>query len=62
MVRRLAADRLVYFGVTIGDDRNESGPDDRDISGDQAGVHTLVIAAREDLQMARESRALLADD
>ena len=61
-VRRLAADRLAYLGVTVGDDRNESGPDDRDVSGEAAGVRTLVIAAREDLQMAAESRALFAGD
>ena len=62
MVRRLAADKLAYLGVAVGDDRNQSGPDDRDISGGEAGVRTLVIAAREDLQMARESRTLLSGD
>ena len=59
-VRRLASERLAYLGVSVDDSANESGPDDRDISRAGAGIRTLVIAAREDLQMARESRALLS--
>jgi len=60
-VRRLAVERLAYLGCTIDDANNEDGPDDWEITGAGAAVHTLVVAAREDLQMAAESRALLSD-
>ena len=37
----------------------ENDAPDRDISAAGAGVRTLVIAAREDLEMVREARAVL---
>jgi acetate kinase len=60
MVRRLAVERLAYLGCTIDDASNADGPDDREITGAAAPVRTLVVGAREDLQMAGESRALLS--
>jgi acetate kinase len=38
----------------------DSGKPDRDISADGAPVRTLVIEAREDLQIAHETRQVLA--
>lgn len=58
-VRRLAAKRLAYLGVAIDAGCNESGPSDRDISAPEAAVQTVVVEAREDLQIAHEARALL---
>jgi acetate kinase len=68
LVRERAAQRLAFLGVAIDADR-DGGPDggqdgdaaaaDRDITAAGAAVTTLVIAAREDLQIAREARQLL---
>jgi acetate kinase len=59
-VRERAAQRLAFLGVAIDADRDgAAGPADRDITAAGAAVTTLVIAAREDLQIAREARHLL---
>ena len=64
LVRERAAQRLAFLGVAIDADR-DGGHDggaavaDRDITAAGAAVTTLVIAAREDLQIAREARRLL---
>lgn len=55
-VRRRAAERLGFMGVSIDALRNEVHAGDRDISAAEAPVRTLVVAAREDLQIARETR------
>jgi acetate kinase len=59
-VRRAVADRLAFLGVALGP-ANESDPSpvDTDVSAANAPVRTLVVRAREDLEMAREARALL---
>jgi acetate kinase len=59
VVRALAADGLGFLGVAIDPARNESGPDDREIGADGARVRTLVVAAREDVEIAREVRSVL---
>jgi acetate kinase len=56
-VRRQAAERLAYLGVAIDADRNDTA--DEDISASGAAVRTMVITAREDLQIAGEARRLL---
>ncbi len=61
-VRRSAADKLGFLGVEISQHDNLDGPADRDISRADATVRTLVIAAREDLEIAREARELLHAD
>jgi acetate kinase len=38
--------------------RNQAAADDRDISSAPASVRTLVVAAREDLEIARQVRAV----
>jgi acetate kinase len=58
IVRERAAQCLSFIGVQIDSDRNLS-TGDRQIDEAVAPVRTLVIAAREDLQIAHEVRAVL---
>lgn len=59
MVRREAVDRLAFLGLGLDPDRNDAVHDDADISDESAPVPTVVVAAREDLQIAGEVRRLL---
>ncbi len=59
VVRALAADGLGFLGVVLDPARNETGPEDREIGADGAPVRTLVVAAREDVEIAREVRQVL---
>jgi len=58
-VRAAAADRLRWLGVTIDAAANEHVDGDADITGPGSAVSCVVVTAREDLQIAREVRALL---
>jgi acetate kinase len=58
-VRRIAADGLAFLGVRIEPATNEA-TGDRDISQTEAPVRTVVVAAREDLEIAREVRLVLS--
>jgi len=58
-IRSRAADGLGFLGVALDPSRNENGDRDRLISADGAPVQALVIAAREDLEIARQVRTLL---
>jgi acetate kinase len=58
-IRSLAADGLGFLGVTLDSARNQAGTHDREISPDAATVRAYVIAAREDLEIAREARTVL---
>ena len=58
-VRRATAAKLAFLGIALGPANEELVVPDADISADQASVTTLVIRAREDLELARETRALL---
>jgi acetate kinase len=60
-VRSLGADRLGFLGIVLDPARNQSGREDRDISADDARVRAYVVTAREDLEIAREVRAVLGD-
>jgi acetate kinase len=51
---------LGLLGVSIDNERNVLCKSDEDIGAPDAGVHTLVVTAREDLEIAREVRRLLA--
>jgi acetate kinase len=54
-LRRLVTDRLGWLGVRTIEGGDEPAPDDfRDITAPGARVHTLVVHAREDLQMLDE--------
>ena len=59
-VRRAVADRLGVLGVAVDVDRNAAAAPDSDVTGADADVRVLVVKAREDLQIAAETRALLA--
>ena len=59
-VRALAAAGLGFLGVEVDTAGNETATPDADISASGAGVHTLIVAAREDLVMAAQARALLS--
>ena len=60
-VRAEAAAGLGFLGVTVDEGRNAAARPDCDISAQGAAVRTLVIAAREDIEIARQTRAALAD-
>jgi acetate kinase len=59
-VRGLAAQALGFLGVAVNPERNAAASGDAEIGASGAPVSTLVVAAREDLEIARQVRALLA--
>ncbi len=61
-VRAAAADGLAYLGIALDPSRNAEPDreDDREIGAHDAPVRALVVAAREDVAIAREVRAVLA--
>ncbi|HXZ70628.1 MAG TPA: acetate/propionate family kinase, partial [Streptosporangiaceae bacterium] len=63
-VRAEAAAGLGFLGVRLDPDRNtaaaDGGPADRDIGHPDAPVRSFVIAAREDIEIAAQVRAVLA--
>lgn len=58
-VRRRAVDRLGFLGLAIDNPRNDTVHDDSDITAAGTTGQTLVITAREDLQIAGEARQVL---
>jgi acetate kinase len=58
-VRAEAAAGLGFLGVAIDEARNAAAAADADISAPSAAVRTLVITAREDVEIARQVRAAL---
>lgn len=59
-VRRLTAGRLGYLGVGVDDAKNERARFDANISASAARAQTIVITAREDLQIAAGARAAIS--
>jgi acetate kinase len=59
-VRAMAVDGLAFLGLAVDPARNEADEPDRLISPDGATARVLVVVAREDLEIAREVRAVLA--
>jgi acetate kinase len=61
-IRRRAAGGLGFLGVALDAARNEAGEagEDREIGTAEALVRSLVVHAREDLEIARQVRGLLA--
>ncbi|MEV5824450.1 acetate/propionate family kinase [Spirillospora sp. NPDC052242] len=55
---RLASD-LAFLGVAVDPDRNAGVREDADVSADGASVRTLVVTAREDLEIAADVRRVL---
>lgn len=60
-VRAAAARGLAWIGVRMDENRNANVDADAEITGEKAQVRTFVVTAREDLQIARETRQLIAD-
>ncbi len=59
-VRSAAAAGLGFLGVALDEERNAAAEADVDVSTAAVAVRTLVVRAREDLEMARQVRAVLA--
>ena len=62
VVRSRTLDGLGFLGAAIDVRANDSARPDTDISADGATVRTLVIEAREDLQIANEVKTLLGEE
>jgi acetate kinase len=62
LVRGRAADRLAHLGVHIDAHANQSVDGDADVAAAAARVRTVVVHAREDVQIAGEARVLLAGE
>jgi acetate kinase len=58
-IRRRAIEGLGFLGLTVDDGINAVTTGDADITAARAAARTFVIAAREDLEMARQARQLL---
>jgi acetate kinase len=58
-VRELAAEGLGFLGVAVEQRRNRALVVDGEVSAAHASVATLVVGAREDLEIARQVRAVL---
>jgi acetate kinase len=58
-VRAEAAGGLGFLGVAIDPERNSAARGDADVSAPGAGVRTMVVTAREDIEIARQTRAAL---
>ena len=59
-VRAEAAGGLAFLGVAVDPDLNRGATGDTEISAPGAAVRTVRITAREDLEIARQVRGLLA--
>lgn len=60
-IRARAAGRLGFLGVGIGS-RNDDAHGDQDVSAPGSTVRTVVVTAREDLEILRGVRAVLSQD
>jgi acetate kinase len=61
-VRARACERLGFLGVEVNPALNDQSRQDADISAEGARARTLVVRAREDLEIARQVRAALAGE
>ena len=59
-IRTAAAHGLRFLGVAVDPALDAAARPDADVSAPLATVRTLVIEAREDVEMARQTRAVLA--
>ena len=58
-VRTGVAEGLRFLGVSVDEAQNRQASGDAEIGADGAGVRTLVLASREDLEIARQVRMVL---
>jgi acetate kinase len=61
-VRAQTAAGLAFIGVSIDDARNGDVRGDGEIGADGGAVRTLVLTAREDIEIAQQTRAVLCGD
>jgi acetate kinase len=59
-IRTRAVQGLDFLGLAIDDEHNQSAHGDQELTADGAAVRTLVVQAREDLEIARQTRSALA--
>jgi len=59
-VRGALAGGLAHLGVAVDDHRNRATTADAEISADGSAVRTVVVTAREDLEVRDQVLALLA--
>jgi acetate kinase len=60
IIRALAVEGLAFLGASIDPDRNASGAGDRFVSTSGGAADVLVVESREDLEIARQVRAVVA--
>jgi acetate kinase len=60
-IRWRAMEGLGFLGIRPDASRNGTGTGDREIGSPDARVRSLVISAREDLEIARQVRSVFAD-
>jgi acetate kinase len=58
-IRQRAVDGLAFLGLAVDQSANNAADGDSDISGDDSSGRVLVITAREDLEIVRQTRAAL---
>ena len=59
-VRSAAAEGLGFLGIAVDEATNSAIDGDGDVSTADAPVRTLVVHAREDIEVAREVRRVLS--
>jgi len=59
LVRDQVTTRLAYLGIAIDPEANERATGDADVSTDESPVRTVVVTAREDLEITRQVVQLL---
>ena len=60
-LRARAVEGFEYLGLAIDAALNTADGTDRDVSDSEAPARTIVVEAREDLEIARQVRAVLDD-
>jgi acetate kinase len=60
VIRARAGEGLRFLGVEIDETANRGAAPDAEIGASAAAVRTVVVRAREDVEMARQARAALA--
>jgi acetate kinase len=58
-IRAAAAGKLAHLGVQLVSDLNEDASGDADLSSPDSPVRTVVVAAREDLEIERGVQSAL---
>jgi acetate kinase len=58
-IRARTVDRLGFLSLAIDDQLNTHARDDQEITRPGALVRTVVLRAREDLEIARQTRAVI---